>query len=253
MAQVQELKVEARERNRQGPGLSRRAEGPDPRHRLWRQRTQPETVAVDRRTLERHVETGTSSPPCSCWTSPARRPASFPRQVQLDPVSDRPVHVDFMRLAEGASVRLAIPVHFKGQGEFARPEEGRRAQHRAPRNRAALPGRQHSRISSRSISPAWTSTTPSTSRRSSCRKASSRSIRGRDFTVCLHRGARPASSKSRRRCCRRRCRRCRAGRRSRAAEGAAGRRRRACRRCRACRRRRRACRRRQAAAAPAKK
>jgi large subunit ribosomal protein L25 len=27
------------------------------------------------------------------------------------------VHVDFMRLAEGATVRLDIPVHFKGQGE----------------------------------------------------------------------------------------------------------------------------------------
>ena len=37
--------------------------------------------------------------------------------MQIDPVSDRPVHVDFMRLAEGASVRLEIPVHFKGQGE----------------------------------------------------------------------------------------------------------------------------------------
>ena len=56
-----------------------------------------------------------SSPPCSCWTSPATRPASFPREVQLDPVTDRPVHVDFMRLAEGATVRLEIPVHFNGQ------------------------------------------------------------------------------------------------------------------------------------------
>jgi large subunit ribosomal protein L25 len=41
----------------------------------------------------------------------------IPRQVQLDPVSDRPVHVDFLRLADGASVRIEIPVHFKGQGE----------------------------------------------------------------------------------------------------------------------------------------
>jgi large subunit ribosomal protein L25 len=39
----------------------------------------------------------------------------IPREVQLGPVSDRPVHVDFMRLAEGATVRLEIPVHFNGQ------------------------------------------------------------------------------------------------------------------------------------------
>jgi large subunit ribosomal protein L25 len=35
--------------------------------------------------------------------------------VQLDPVSERPIHVDFMRLEPGARIRLAIPVRFKGQ------------------------------------------------------------------------------------------------------------------------------------------
>jgi large subunit ribosomal protein L25 len=39
----------------------------------------------------------------------------IPRAVQLDPVTDRPVHVDFLRLTEGARIALAIPVHFRGQ------------------------------------------------------------------------------------------------------------------------------------------
>ena len=39
----------------------------------------------------------------------------IPRDVQLNPVSDRPVHVDFLRLAEGTTVKLDIPVHFHGQ------------------------------------------------------------------------------------------------------------------------------------------
>ena len=39
----------------------------------------------------------------------------IPRAIQLDPVSDRPIHIDFMRLEPGARLRIAIPVHFKGQ------------------------------------------------------------------------------------------------------------------------------------------
>jgi large subunit ribosomal protein L25 len=35
----------------------------------------------------------------------------IPRDFQLDPVHDAPVHVDFLRLAEGAQLRVRIPVH----------------------------------------------------------------------------------------------------------------------------------------------
>src|ERR1700747_3833244 len=35
----------------------------------------------------------------------------IPRDFQLDPVRDVPLHVDFMRLGEGASIRVTIPIH----------------------------------------------------------------------------------------------------------------------------------------------
>jgi large subunit ribosomal protein L25 len=35
----------------------------------------------------------------------------IPRDFQLDPVKDLPVHVDFLRLGEGAQIRVRIPVH----------------------------------------------------------------------------------------------------------------------------------------------
>jgi large subunit ribosomal protein L25 len=41
----------------------------------------------------------------------------IPREVQLHPVSDSIVHADFMRLVEGARIKLYIPVHFKNQDE----------------------------------------------------------------------------------------------------------------------------------------
>jgi len=37
----------------------------------------------------------------------------IPRDYQLDPVKDHPIHVDFMRLGEGARIRVRIPVHIK--------------------------------------------------------------------------------------------------------------------------------------------
>ena len=35
----------------------------------------------------------------------------IPRDFQLDPVRENPVHVDFMRLGEGATIRVRIPIH----------------------------------------------------------------------------------------------------------------------------------------------
>jgi large subunit ribosomal protein L25 len=44
------------------------------------------------------------------------------KDVQFDPVSDRPVHFDLMRVDETAPVKISIPVHFKNAEEapFAR-------------------------------------------------------------------------------------------------------------------------------------
>jgi large subunit ribosomal protein L25 len=38
------------------------------------------------------------------------------RDVQLHPVTDRPEHVDFQRLAPGHRIRVAVAVHFTGEG-----------------------------------------------------------------------------------------------------------------------------------------
>jgi large subunit ribosomal protein L25 len=35
----------------------------------------------------------------------------IPRDFHLDPVRDFPVHVDFMRLGEGATIRISVPLH----------------------------------------------------------------------------------------------------------------------------------------------
>lgn len=36
----------------------------------------------------------------------------IPRDYQLDPVKDKPMHVDFLRVAKGAKINVQVPVHF---------------------------------------------------------------------------------------------------------------------------------------------
>lgn len=116
MAQIQELKVEAREGRGKGPAYQARSKGLIPGV-IYGGGTEPETVNVDGRTLERHIEQGAFLTTLLMLDQAGKKTRVIPRQLQLDPVSDRPVHVDFMRLVEGATVRLEIPVRFRGQGE----------------------------------------------------------------------------------------------------------------------------------------
>jgi large subunit ribosomal protein L25 len=41
----------------------------------------------------------------------------IPRDVQVDPVTDRPIHADFQALIPGSRIRLFIPVHFNNHAE----------------------------------------------------------------------------------------------------------------------------------------
>jgi large subunit ribosomal protein L25 len=44
---------------------------------------------------------------------------TLPRDVAFHPVSDRPIHVDFLRLSGNELVTVTVPVHFVGQDESA--------------------------------------------------------------------------------------------------------------------------------------
>ena len=114
MAQAQALKVEARDGTGKGPAYQARLKGLIPAV-VYGGSDKPMNVAVDSRTLERAIEAGHFLTTLFTLDGAGAKIRVIPREVQLDPVSDRPVHVDFMRLAEGATVRLDIPVHFNGQ------------------------------------------------------------------------------------------------------------------------------------------
>jgi len=37
------------------------------------------------------------------------------RDIQLDPVSDRPIHVDFMRVTKGSTIAVNVPMHYTNE------------------------------------------------------------------------------------------------------------------------------------------
>jgi large subunit ribosomal protein L25 len=114
MREVQTLSAEARNQTGKGAAFRARQKGFIPGV-VYGGGSNPESVAVDKRTLERHVDTGHFLTTLFELDVAGAKTRVIPRQIQLDPVTDRVVHVDFMRLPKGSKVRLAIPVRFKGQ------------------------------------------------------------------------------------------------------------------------------------------
>ncbi|HTW33468.1 MAG TPA: 50S ribosomal protein L25/general stress protein Ctc [Rhizomicrobium sp.] len=114
MSQIQELAAQSRSGTGKGPAYQTRQKGLIPAV-VYGGGDAPENVALDRHELERHALNGTFLTTLFMLDVAGKKTRVIPREMQLDPVSDRPVHIDFMRLPEGATVRLAIPVRFKGQ------------------------------------------------------------------------------------------------------------------------------------------
>ncbi|HEY1710387.1 MAG TPA: 50S ribosomal protein L25/general stress protein Ctc [Rhizomicrobium sp.] len=116
MREMQTIVAEKRAGTGKGPAYQARQKGHIPAV-VYGGDAEPENVSIEARSLERHAVKGTFLSTLFTLEVGGAKTRVIPRQIQLDPVSDRPVHVDFMRLPEGAKVRLSIPVRFKGQGD----------------------------------------------------------------------------------------------------------------------------------------
>ncbi|MBV8798412.1 MAG: 50S ribosomal protein L25/general stress protein Ctc [Alphaproteobacteria bacterium] len=114
MRETQQLSAEARSGTGKGAAFRVRQQGLVPGIVYGGDR-EPEPIALPQRDLERHVSTGTFLTTPFMLQVNGGSTRVIPRDVQLDPVTDRPVHVDFMRLKEGTKIVLAIPVRFRGQ------------------------------------------------------------------------------------------------------------------------------------------
>jgi large subunit ribosomal protein L25 len=111
MAEALELKAWARPRSGKGGARSVRREGRIPGI-LYGGGEDPVTLAVDDKAIKLQLLTGHFQSTIFTLDVEGRKTRVIPRGVQLDPVRDFPIHVDFMRVGKDALVTVAVPVHF---------------------------------------------------------------------------------------------------------------------------------------------
>ena len=114
MRETLELKVEPRSKLGKGAAYQTRKLGLIPGI-IYGGGGTPEPVQVDERTLGKLHSTGALMQTLVMLELSGKKTRVLPRAVQLDPVTDRPVHIDFLRLTPGGRVTLDIPVRFRGQ------------------------------------------------------------------------------------------------------------------------------------------
>jgi large subunit ribosomal protein L25 len=107
------LKLAAEARDRAGKGASRaiRREGRVPAV-IYGEKKAPVGIHVEAKALIKMLQSGHFMNSVVDVELNGKTERTLPRDVQFHPVTDRPLHVDFLRLAKDARVTVAIPVRF---------------------------------------------------------------------------------------------------------------------------------------------
>lgn len=109
MAQVTTLAVE--ERATKGTARAIRRTGRIPGV-IYGNKQPPVTVSVDSNALNRQLEKPGFFIRLVDLEIDGKKHRVLPRDVQYDPVSDRPLHIDFLRVSPDTKIRVGVPVVF---------------------------------------------------------------------------------------------------------------------------------------------
>jgi large subunit ribosomal protein L25 len=110
MATVKELKATARPKSGKGAARAERRAGRVPGV-IYGNNQPPLTISVDDRELRQRILAGRFLTTLFDIDLEGKKHRVIPRDFHLDPVKDFPIHVDFMRLGEGATIRISVPLH----------------------------------------------------------------------------------------------------------------------------------------------
>jgi large subunit ribosomal protein L25 len=110
MATVKELKATARPQSGKGAARAERRAGRVPGV-IYGNNLPPVTISVDDTDLRQRILAGRFLTTIYDIDLEGKKHRVIPRDFHLDPVRDFPLHVDFMRLGEGATIRVSVPLH----------------------------------------------------------------------------------------------------------------------------------------------
>ncbi|ASR52684.1 50S ribosomal protein L25/general stress protein Ctc [Blastomonas fulva] len=107
------LTLSAQLRDRAGKGASRalRREGRVPAV-IYGDKKEPEAIHIAERELNKLLGTGHFMNSIVEVEIDGKAVVTLPKDVAFHPVSDRPLHVDFLRIAKGSTVEVSVPVVF---------------------------------------------------------------------------------------------------------------------------------------------
>jgi len=111
MSEALTLPAETRERAGKGASRELRREGRVPAV-IYGGKEAPLPIHVEAKELVRQLNTGHFMNSIVMIDIGGKSVRTLPKDVSLHPVSDRPVHVDFLRLAKDAKVEVHVPVVF---------------------------------------------------------------------------------------------------------------------------------------------
>lgn len=111
MSEVIALAAEPRSRAGKGVARQTRRAGKIPAV-IYGNKEDPVLIALELRAFSRHLHTKGFFTHVFELTVDGQTHRVLPRDVQVNPVTDVPVHVDFLRVATGATVTVQIPCEF---------------------------------------------------------------------------------------------------------------------------------------------
>src|SRR6476620_6842660 len=109
MATVNELKATARPKSGKGAARAERRAGRVPGV-IYGNNQPPVTISVEDKELRQRILAGRFLTTLVDIDLEGKKHRVIPRDFHLDPVKDFPIHVDFMRLGEGATIRISVPL-----------------------------------------------------------------------------------------------------------------------------------------------
>ncbi|MCP2016547.1 MAG: 50S ribosomal protein L25/general stress protein Ctc [Erythrobacter sp.] len=111
MSDALTLPAEARERAGKGASRQLRRQGRVPAV-IYGGKEEPTMIHVEEKELIKQLDTGHFMNSIVELEVDGKKLRTLPKDVALHPVTDRPEHVDFLRLAKGGKIEVSVPVVF---------------------------------------------------------------------------------------------------------------------------------------------
>lgn len=111
MSEVQSMAAERRERAGKGAARATRRAGRIPGV-IYGNKQEPVLISIKPRHLQRELQKAGFFATLFDLELDGQRHRVLPRDVQFDPVTDRPLHIDFLRVAADTKVHVEVPVVF---------------------------------------------------------------------------------------------------------------------------------------------